>query len=216
MQKKLVIVVISGLIVVGICAGFLYWYSKKENGKEIVTSVQELPVTSPTSVPQLLYENASGFSFEYPETVTISENEKDTTAYGSIVITSDTKPGRMTIRVVDTKATSASQWFKDADITTKNADSTSVPFADIEATQTATSGGLLTVSVDYNKSIKQGAAFIISLDWDGEEEFWQKVYDTILETFAFTEPEEQAPQSSGSSSSSDDSGIIFEGEEIIE
>ena len=209
MNTRVVIFIIGGLLFGAILTGLLYYINAHK--KVSVPTDQELteyPSPTPSPIALQTYESEAGFSFDYPKTVEINEDKKDTTSYANLLVTSPEFPGSISFQATDTKLKSAEAWFTQNKIDTGDAEE--IPFGDIEATQVTTSGGIVTASYD------QGALFTIHVNWKDQEVFWQKVYSTLVSTFQFTTPEEDtapAPASSGGSTGDD---IIFEGEEIIE
>jgi len=184
----------------------------QQSGKKEMAPVEELP--SPTPTPQVLlsYKNDSGFAFEYPDIVTLSEDEKDTESYAHVIFTSEESEGTLSFQVSDTKSKTAQDWLKQNNLLKNKKDISDIPFGDIQAARIATPGGILAVAVD------QGALFVIKTEGVDDTDFWKNIFDTIMSSFAFTEPatptSKHAPASSSGGSTSSD--IIFEGEEIVE
>lgn len=209
MNIRMVIFVIGGLLFGGIIAVLLYYVSTQDT--RISVEEQELtvvPSPTPSPVPVQTYESESGFMFEYPGTVEVHEEEGDTASYANLKLTSPEASGSISLQVSDTRLRSAQAWFTQQKIDSEDAEE--IPFADIEALQVATPGGLVTASYD------QGALFVIRTDWYDHEPFWQDVYNLLVSTFEFAMVEEEAPAPATSGGGASSGDIIFEGEEIIE
>jgi len=207
------ILLLGGIVlVVGLLLGFVYLifqnnqFNKTEQEPEIANS------PTPSPIPLETYQNPSGFEFQYPQTFYIDERDNPK-VYADILILSDSLSGQMSIKVTDTKLENANEWLKQESILPKANERSQILFADIDAVQVATPGGMMAVAVD------QGALFVIRLDWMKDKVAWQKAYENFLSTFAFIAPTKSKTQQSPASSSTggDNSlDIIFEGEEIIE
>ena len=210
MKIRTMIYIITGLLVGALIVGGVLFFLSGNKDKSIQQAIQPVSLSpTPTLVPLTAYENPSGFAFDYPETAEITDRE-DKASYANITLSSPDTSGSISFQVTDTKLKSADAWIKDNDIDTKEGTVDTIAFADIEATQVATDGGIVTVSFD------EGALFILRVDWENDRQFWQIAYDSIISTFAFIAPSTAPAASSPSSSGSTGSDIIFEGEEIIE
>lgn len=197
MNKKLVIISIFVLLIIGGIAGWFYF------NRTIKTSLESQKSSLSKNLPsQNLkeYLSDSGFSFGYPEDLTL-DNKKasDSATYADISLTSPKVPGQITIKISDTKLKSLEDYSRGKEITLAG-----IPAWEINSQD----GGLSTAALD------QGILFIIKVSPENEQDFWLSAYKTLISTFAF---------SSGASGSSNVEGsgdtgqeVIFEGEETIE
>lgn len=145
----------------------------------------------------LEYRDPSGFSFSYPDNLSIAKNEASADEYADLLLSSKDVSGSLTLRIADSKLTSLEQWSK-----LNTGTSQEVKLGNLKALEIQTSDRLLLGALD------QGILFTIEVP-KLEEEFWMKVYNKILTNFSFI-----VPEAAQGSTSSDD--ISFEGEEVVE
>ena len=145
----------------------------------------------------LEYNDLSGFSFSYPDNLSIAKNEASADKYADLTLSSKDVSGSLTLRIADSEFTSLEQWSK-----LNTGASKDVKLGNLKALEIQTSDRLLLGSLD------QGILFTIEMPLL-EKDFWTKVYDKILANFSFT-----VPEAAQDSTSSDD--ISFEGEEVVE
>lgn len=174
-----------------------------------LTSKQGTPLSSPsltqfTSSKQAMpsetfleYEDPSGFSFSYPDNLSIAKNEASADEYTDLTLSSKNVSGSLTLRIADSKFTSLEQWSKLNKGTSKE-----TKLGNLKALEIQTSDRLLLGALD------QGILFTIEMPLL-EQDFWTKIYDKILANFSFTTPE----TAQGNTSSDD---ITFESEEVVE
>lgn len=204
MNKKLVIISIFVLLIIGGIAGW-FSFNKTSFNRTIKTSLESQKSSLSKNLPsQNLkeYLSDSGFSFSYPEELTL-DNKKasDSATYADISLTSPKVPGQITLKIADTGLKSLEDWSKKG----KEITLAGIPAWEISSQD----GGLSTAALD------QGILFQIEVLPDKEEDYWSSVYKTLIETFSFSPPD--VGESSNVESSGDAGGeIIFEGEETIE
>ncbi len=210
-MKQKVIIILLGLLAGGVIGGSVYYFVGKKSLHVSSSSSFYIPQTpTPTVVPLVSYKNPSGFLFRYPQSVTLKEIENSDASYAEILLTSSDRKGNVSFKVMDTEATSAEDWIQREHISTASSQMHTIPFADIEAIEIASNGGIFAVSYD------QGALFLLSADFQENAPFWKMVYNYIIESFEFVEPEEDSAPQPQNSGRSVQPGIIFEGEEIVE
>lgn len=144
------------------------------------------------------YTDPAGFSFSYPDNLSLEKNEEaDEGTYADIQLSSKQVSGSLNLKISDSKFASIDEWVKLNQGTKRE-----VKLGNLNATEIKTNDRLLLGALD------QGVLFTIELPLL-EEDFWMQVYNKILAGFSFAPPSEE-----NVSLSSDD--VIFEGEEVVE
>ncbi|MBI4130084.1 hypothetical protein HY468_02090 [Candidatus Roizmanbacteria bacterium] len=216
MNSKVVLIIV-GLLIAGGVIGAIILMSPKET-KEVVVSVPTSTPVTPTPFAPMeeltTYQNESGFEFQHPKDITVTEGKLDKTSYANLTLTSTLSSrnieGDIRIKVADTKLKDNAALLKDNKEATKGAVMKTVKFADLEALEFTRPSSISAVAVG------QQVLYTFDIDLGNEPAYWEKVYRTILNTFAFALPEEASVPASSGSSSGGSPDIIFEGEEIIE
>lgn len=168
-----------------------------------LTNIQKTIITKTVPSETLIdYKDPSGFSFSYPDNLSITKNtQADPNAYADLQLSSKDISGSLSLKIIDSKLTTLQQWAKLNTGTSKD-----VKLGTLKALEIQTADRLLLGALD------QGVLFTIEIPLI-EQEFWTKVYSKLLVTFSFVTPEATNQQAGPSSTSND---IIFEGEEVIE
>ncbi len=155
------------------------------------------------------YQDPAGFSFAYPDNVSLTNNltseNADTSAYADLQLYSKEKSGSLSLRITDSTQASLSGWLKDNNISENNQPS-SMMIGTLPAWQVKTSDHLLVGALDH------GVLFTLEMPLI-EQTFWQPVFDKVVSNFSFIAPEAATTQ--GTTSGGDDE-IMFEGEEVVE
>ena len=216
MNARLVIFIIGGLIFGGMLAGLLYYANTHKTSSDSLDQqkLTEVPSPTPSPVPLEKYQNESGFLFEHPANITVTENEIDATSYADLTLTSETESGSIEIDIVDTKLKDLAAWKKQNKEATSSMKAIETELVDIPAYEEQLNNGKKTLI-----AIEKGTLYTVVVNHGDNFEYWENVYETIVDSFAFKLPEENtAPPPAGGSSGGGSTGddIIFEGEEIIE
>ncbi len=151
------------------------------------------------------YSDPSGFSFSYPDNLSLENKEiEDDSVYADIQLFSTGVSGSLNLKISDSKLKSIEEWVKSNSFgeTPKE-----VKLGSLKAFELRLKDRLLLGALD------QGVLFTIEMPLV-EENFWMEVYEKILADFSFTAPGQESTASQGGSSSSND--VIFEGEEVVE
>lgn len=210
-EKKVLVGILIGLIIVGsVMTGWVFL--KKQRG-EFLSPLSQ--VTKKEEEPKiLLWDDPAGFTFEYPEGLYIDPQPQDLENYAHLEITStkDTE-GRIIILVSDAPTKTIEEWVKEAE-QTFDASIIDTTLAQVPAKKLLLKDPkkILTAALD-----PYGGLFLLELEF-GEGEFWQKVYEGILKSFAFkplTKEEKKIVEESGGVSGGNES-IIYMEEEVIE
>lgn len=203
-MKKIVIISVFILVVLAL-GTFIFLNSRggDKQGQQInlLPSVKE----NKPSETFIEYTDSSGFSFSYPDNLSIEKSEsEDPNTYADLQIFSKDVNGSIKIRIEDTKLKTLDEWIKSNNIT-----GTTVPqekkLGNLSAKEIKTGDRLLLGAID------QKILFTIEVPLI-EEKFWMNVYEKILTEFTFVTPE--AGNSSGTAGNQSD--VTFEGEEVVE
>lgn len=150
------------------------------------------------------YTDPSGFSFNYPDNLSIESNELDDATYADMQLTASKVNGSLALKISDSKYKTLDEWVELNKGTTKETPK-EVKLGSLDAMEIKTSDRLLLASLDH------GVLFTIEVPLL-EEKFWMDVYNKVLTDFSFVSPD---VASSGDTSFSADA-ISFEGEEVVE
>ncbi len=210
MSKKIVIVVVGFIMIVGVGVTLLLNVTTKDRVATPIKESQEETTIETSVLSSSLNEfvDPSGFKFKYPVNFAVSTtNQVNENVYSSLTLSSDEFAGKTSILVEATDAKSLDDWLL------KNAKKISseklqkIKLADLDARQYEQDKKAITVAYDT------GVLFTITTELTTKRETMLNLHKTIITTFAFA-----PPASSGESQSSDTSeeDVYFEGEEVIE
>lgn len=148
------------------------------------------------------YADPAGFSFTYPDNLSLTKNEiTDNNTYADLQLSSKDVSGSLSLKITDSKFATINDWLK---LNQKAAveKPKEVKLGTLTATELRLKDRLLSGALD------QGILFNIEMPLV-EEKFWTKVYDKILAGFSFV-----PPAASANTSTAED--VSFEGEEVVE
>lgn len=210
MNKVIIIIGVLILLVgAGVTAYFINQNSLPPSTSPTPTMVLEKP--TPTIQPKAetkIYQNESGFKFNYPTDLTVTAGKVDSKTYANVEFTSPTYEGKIVVKVADTTLKTIDAWLKQNKISSGSAELTTTKLADVPASQVEKDGELWMVAID------QGVLYTISAEYEESKSYWMNAFNTIVDSFEFELLETTtAPAKSSGSTGSDD--IILE-EETIE
>lgn len=155
------------------------------------------------SETSLEYTDPSGFSFNYPDNLSIKKQEiTDNNTYADIELFSKDINGSLSLKITDSKFATLDDWLKSNQLTS-NENPKEVKLGSLKAMEVKLKDRLILGALD------SGILFNIEMPLI-EENFWMKVYNKVLASFSFASPE------NASSTGASASNVIFEGEEVIE
>lgn len=204
MQKQIIFIIIVSLVVGAGASVYLLY--QRENATSSPIALESKQSNATTVVPSekiRQYTDESGFTFSYPEDLTLKKNDiKDARVYADITLASTLLGGSVSVKVSDTPFTSLESWAK------ANKKAASVPrgatIGEFEAYEIITPAKRITAAID------QGVLFLIETAFEGKEPFWSRVHSEVISTFTFAT---SAKSGQGVSSSEDEISVE---EEIIE
>ncbi len=198
MNKK--IVLILGLaFIVAVTLGFLLNRPKDQLSSPLSTqNKQILPSKSLKT-----YTDSSGFSFNYPDNLSLLNNElKDANSYAELQLTANGMAGSLVLKIADSKLATLDEWVK-----INNSAPSEIP-------KEVKLGNLKALEIKHNDKLllgvlDQGILFTIEI-LQGKD-FWTEVLNIVTADFSFAPP---ASETSGVDSGSSD--VTFDGEEVVE
>lgn len=195
MSKYLLIGIIVITILVGLASGYYFFSWKKSGG---ASSIIPGSLTGKDEASaDLTYEDESGFSFQYPKGIKVSDiTPEDDQYYTKLSLTKGNE--KLIISIMDTTSKTVETWLKGegfGDYSIAGA----TTFGGISAKQYYSGGEFVSLAID------QGIVYSIVGPKDGG--FWEDSQNVILGSFAFagTKP---------ATGVGDDT--IYESEEVIE
>lgn len=199
--------VLIGLVAFTLILGGVWWFwphQKISTGLNNPLAKKEV-TPSETSIE---YIDPAGFSFLYPDNLSITNNltseTPDPEAYADLQLFSKDVSGSLTLTIVDSSYKSVDEWRKENSIPESNK-SVEKKLGEMSAFEIKTADRVTLIAID------QGILFTVESPLI-EQAFWMPVYEELITNFAFSASETVA--TSGSINS--DSEVIFEGEEVIE
>lgn len=199
MNKKIVfaLVLLLAIILVGVVR-----FGQKTSPSQLVTSQQKTIKQILPSESLIEYKDPSGFSFNYPDDLSITKNEVDKATYADIQLYSKQISGSLNLKITDSKFAKIEDWLKLNKAASKESPK-EVKLGNLQGLEIKTDDRLLLGALD------QGILFTIEMPLI-EQDYWMKVYSKVLTNFTFSPPDNSASQSS------DSSDVTFEGEEVVE
>lgn len=149
----------------------------------------------------LQYSDPSGFSFSYPDNLSLTKNDiEDNSTYADLQLFSKEVSGSLSLKITDSKFASLEAWLKSNQITQTPKE---VKLGNLKALEVQLNDRLILGALD------QGIFFNIEMPAI-EKDFWLPVYNKILADFSFALPGETASQGNTAED------VTFEGEEVVE
>lgn len=203
MGKKSLVITLSLVVIL---AGVLYmFFNPKKAAYVSPLSVNESkqPVEITPSKTLKEYIDPAGFSFNYPDNLSLVSNEpKSERVYSDVSLSAKGLTGQLKIEISDSNFKTLADWVK-ANIT-DSATQKDAMLGTLKAIEITTSDRILLGALDL------GILFTIDVPLAEKKDFWSEVYSQIIKDFSFVSP--VANTGSGVSSVSD---VTFEGEEVV-
>ena len=205
MNKKTFILAIVLLSIVTVIITLLSNRPKNSlSSPQSLTLVKQSKIVQPSET-SIDYTDPSGFSFSYPDNLSIAKNEVDNNSYADLILSSKEVNGSLNLKISDSKFKSLEEWVKLNEKATVGTPR-DVTLGKLKAVEIVTTDRLLLGSLD------QGIFFDIEIPLV-EKEFWMKVKDKITTNFSFVS---STTATSGSTAVSSESDVSFEGEEVVQ
>ncbi len=198
--------ILSGIVVAGLVVSMgvsMYVFNNPREATRSSASETNPLVTSQTLEVSgdLVFEDAAGFQFRYPSAIKVTDTTPENTEYYT-VLSLQKGSEEMSIEIKDSGFASIDAWKAQNggnDILVG-----AVTLSGISAKQFESVSSLRTVAVD------QGVLYVFESPLS---EYWQKVQDVVISTFAFQRQTTSLSQPSKANSSG--GAVIYEEETII-
>lgn len=195
------------LLIVGIISYVLMNQSLPKPNEKIVTSLPAKKMPSETTKD---YRDPSGFTFNYPDDLTLEKREtNDSASYASLILENKEIKGDISIDVVDTKLKTIQEWLTKNNYASGSAIVTPKQLGTLSAIEVKTKDKIILAAID------NGVLFMISVLFDGEEDFWKEAYRVVAADFSFVQSQTETSGGSSQAAPQGEDDIIVE-EEIVE
>lgn len=197
MDRKTLLLLCLALVVI-VVAIMIFFNPQKSYLSSPVVKQQQANLQIQPSETLKEYQDPSGFTFSYPDNLSLVKNEVADGTYADIDLTAKGLIGNLVLKISDTNFASLDEWIK----VNKSASSETpkeVQLETLKALEMKTKDRLLLVALD------QGVLFTIEIPLE-KEDFWMKVLNIILADFSFAPPTQDSTTEE----------VTFEGEEIVE
>ena len=207
MSKQLRLIIAAILVL--LTASGLFWYFKTQNPnsglvqKEI--SIQEADIKSDN---YLTHQNFAGFSFEYPDNLTLKETELDNPAVYASIELSAPSDEMINLRVYDDQFADLDEWLNNFEAENVVVDMTNVLWADLSAKsfEAGTPRKLFTVAVE--------SGIVYRLESPVGSSFIKSAHEHLVSSFKFASDSVSTSTPTVPTESDDDNITLIE--EIIE
>ncbi|OGE64543.1 hypothetical protein A3J13_00755 [Candidatus Daviesbacteria bacterium RIFCSPLOWO2_02_FULL_36_8] len=201
-RKIIPLVIIIVLLILG--AWYLFFRPSSNLASSTSQSLSTFQTQKKAQPSETLidYEDPSGFSFSYPDNLSISKADLDDNTYADLELSSKDVSGSLSLKITDSKFKTLDEWVKLNREASKE-EPREVKLGTLKAIQITTADRIMLGSLD------QGIFFSIEMP-KIEEGFWNEVYNKLTSNFSFVSPSTASSQGT----SSDD--VSFEGEEVVQ
>lgn len=197
------------LIITTLIIGFIIFIRYKNTKIVSPVNQKELNVAKENPVINKEFIDPAGFKFSYPNNIKVEKDElENDDLYSSLSLTSDETTGSIKLTAESSNLTKIEDWFNNSEIDLKKAKK--IKFADLNAYEFEQDRKKTLVALD------QRVLFTITNAPTSDENYWNKVYEGVIKTFAFVQPENSSTASQTSSSGESADDVVFEGEEVVE
>jgi len=203
MKKTILLIVVAvGLIALVI---YLIFSPKRSSLNTSQTSLLKTNQEITPSKTLKSYSDPSGFTFNYPDNLSLQNNESTSSAaYADIQLTSKDVGGSLNLKISDTKFATVSAWAKSVSRQTPK----EVSLGNLKALEVTSGDKVFLGAVD------SGVLFNIEIPVGDKKDFWINVYSKVIQDFSFTPPQAASADEQSRSSAPDD--VSFEGEEAVQ
>lgn len=210
MRRPLVLILLGGLALGIVGAGAYLFLSPKQDAPAIVVS--QTPTPTPT-VHLLSWNDPAGFTVQYPQDLTVNKHDEDTENYAHVEFTHEKHPGSLIIWVKDLPKGVADTlaWGKSAS-TPSSALSFDTTLGGKQAQKILVSG---TPTVTQIGVVYDGVLWVVE-GIATDEPYWQSVFDTVINSFAFTPLPQQTTGAEKTGGSAPAEEASYDEEEVLE
>lgn len=211
-RKTLVTLILLGIVIIGIW--YVFFGQKKvslSSPLSVNLEQENSPSLSSLKPSKTLkdYADPSGFSFSYPDNLSLVSNEPKTTrVYSDLDLSAKGFTKGLKIEISDSSFKSLNDWVKANE--TEQSTKKDVKLGTLKAIEITASNRILLGALD------QGVLFTIDASLSENKDFWMEVYNQVVKDFTFVaagKDTAKAPTTQSVGESSSD--VTFEGEEVV-
>lgn len=152
------------------------------------------------------YSDPSGFTFNYPDNLSLTNNEAtDSASYADLKLTAQGVDGSLNIKIMDSKFKTLDSWAKSISLASPK----SVSLGNLKGQELTSNDQVLLGALD------SGVLFTVQVPFAQNRDFWLNVYKKVIADFSFVQPV-KADNSSSSGDSGSSDAVSFEGEEVVQ
>lgn len=150
------------------------------------------------------YTDPSGFSFNYSDNLSLTNNEiKSERTYADIKLSMKELEGDISIVISDSSFNKLEDWALANSVESSTV--TEAKLGNLKASEMLNTDRLILGALD------QGVLFTVEVKFGDSKDFWMEAYNKILEEFTFAASTANAETTTAISSEE----VIFEGEEVV-
>ncbi|OGF99224.1 hypothetical protein A2Y99_04570 [Candidatus Gottesmanbacteria bacterium RBG_13_37_7] len=205
-MKKVIII----SLIIGILIGLSFiWYFSQSSKIPPPSAIENI---TPTSVEEELsnWIDQSEFSFQYPKSLSLNPHDEDQDNYSHVELTSSSHPGYVIVWCKDSLSADIENFVKKNKI--EGAIDTTLGGKPAKKVISGTNSEILTTYTIRESYLYQIEGQLI------DRNYWNKVYDIVLNSFKFSSTEKAGNDNKESNSVSEEtsSADYIEEEELIE
>lgn len=205
-MKKSIFIILG--LTVGLLTGLLLFslqYFKSAKKTAVTEKIESAPAV--VVEEKTTWDDQSGFTFDYPKSITLNPHKEDNDNYAHLELTSATHSGSLVVWAKDTTAETLNDWVRINNI--KNAIDTTIGGEPARKILGGDEAKKVTLVAIHNGYLYQVDANLI------DEDYWNKILDTVSNSFKFKSTEAKDSGNSSVQDNSDNSNSA-DGEEVIE
>ncbi len=197
-----------GVVIVLVASGVFFFSSSKKPEPSPLQQNISVETKKMPSLTTKTYIDDAGFQFDYPDDLIVAKKESTNSAvYTDISVSSQKVAGKLSFVIEDTKLTTLDDWVSKNIVGTTSVEK-SVSLSNIQAKVITQNDKTIIVAID------QKVLFKLEVSPEGENDYWNSAFSTVLSNFSFSAPQAAAVSSDiGGSSGEED--VVLE-EDIIE
>lgn len=181
-MKKFGLPILVGLLIGGIVSGGYLWWARSQKAGAV-----QVPTPTPIPVTMLTWTDPNGFSFQYPEGLSVNKHDEDKENYVHLEFTHPDHPGSLIVWGKDPAkgVTDVTSWVKN-ERRFIGASTLDTQLGGQKATKVMVAGitRILVVGTVYDNIVWSVEATLEDAD------FWTRAHTAIADSFAFVSVKE--------------------------